>query len=146
MEDKEMLACPHLPLSRFEACLRHPNALRWRELGCRSIGSARVPGLFFRSVFYLQIETKGRADERTRTADLISLRVISQALQRLAGVCKSRIDRLISFLCLALCCTVLRSRWYQSGINRGTALSQSCSRTHPQYVQHLTGTLLAKNL
>jgi hypothetical protein len=113
-----MLACPHLPLSRFEACLRHPNALRWRELECRSKGSARVPGLFFRSVFYLQIETKGRADERTRTADLISLRVISQALQRLAGVCKSRIDRLISFLCLALCCTVLRSRWYQSGIKR----------------------------
>jgi hypothetical protein len=86
-----MLACPHLQLARFEACLRHPNALRWRELGCRSKGSARVPGLFFRSVFYLQIETKGRADERTRTADLISLRVISQALQGLARTCKSPI-------------------------------------------------------
>jgi hypothetical protein len=113
-----MLACPHLPLSRFEACLRHPNALRWRELECRSKGSARVPGLFFRSVFYLQIETKGRADERTRTADLISLRVISQALQGCAQVCKSRISKPVSFPCLALCCTVLRSRWCHSGVRR----------------------------
>jgi hypothetical protein len=30
--------------------------------------------------------------------------------------CKSRIFRGVSFLCLAACCTVLRSRWYQSGI------------------------------
>jgi hypothetical protein len=70
-----------------------------------------------------------------------SLRVIIQALQRFAGACKTRIDKPISFLRLALCCTVLRSRWYQSGINRGKVLSQSCSRTHPQYVQHPTDTL-----
>jgi hypothetical protein len=37
-----------------------------------------------------------------------------------AGGCKCRIFRGVSFPCLAECCTVLRSRWYQSGINRGT--------------------------
>jgi hypothetical protein len=57
-----------------------------------------------------------RADERTRTADLISLRVITQALQGVAEVCKSRISRQLSLLRVALCCTVLRSRWYKSGI------------------------------
>jgi hypothetical protein len=45
-----------------------------------------------------------------------SLRVISQALQGVAGVCKCRISREVSFLWLALCCTVLRSRWCQSGV------------------------------
>jgi hypothetical protein len=57
-----------------------------------------------------------RADERTRTADLLQLRVITQALQGFAQPCKSRISKPISFLSLAACCTVLRSRWYQSGI------------------------------
>jgi hypothetical protein len=46
-----------------------------------------------------------------------SLRVIHQALQGFADGCKTRIPKPVSFLCLALCCTVLRSRWYQSGIN-----------------------------
>jgi hypothetical protein len=61
---------------------------------------------------------KERADERTRTADLISLRVIGQALQECAGACKSRISKPVSFLCFVLCCTVLRSRGYQNGIKR----------------------------
>jgi hypothetical protein len=59
---------------------------------------------------------KARAEERTRTADLFSLRVIHQVLQGFARACKSPINRPLSFLCLALCCTVLRSRWYQDGI------------------------------
>src|SRR5215211_2305792 len=45
-----------------------------------------------------------------------SLRVISHALQGFAQACKSPIFNGVSLLCLALCCTVLRSRWYQSGI------------------------------
>jgi hypothetical protein len=57
-----------------------------------------------------------RADERTRTADLISLRVISHALQGFARACKPRLDKLVSFLCLATCCTVLRSRWCQKSV------------------------------
>jgi hypothetical protein len=71
---------------------------------------------------YLRLSCKcwknERADERTRTADLISLRVITQALQGCAGGCKCHISKGISLLCLAARCTVLLSRWYQSGINR----------------------------
>ncbi len=65
-----------------------------------------------------------RADERTRTADLLQLRVISQVLQGVARACKCRMFRGVSLPCLAMCCTVLRSRWYQSGINV-TLLSNS---------------------
>ncbi len=46
-----------------------------------------------------------------------SLRVIHQALQGVARACKCRIFRRLSLLWVAECCTVLRSRWYQSGIN-----------------------------
>jgi hypothetical protein len=60
---------------------------------------------------------KKRADEQTRTADLISLRVIGHTLQGCAEVCKLRISKGLSLLRLALCCTVLRSRWCQSGVN-----------------------------
>jgi hypothetical protein len=45
-----------------------------------------------------------------------SLRVIIQALQGFARGCKSPISKGVSFLPLALCCTVLRSRWCQSGV------------------------------
>jgi hypothetical protein len=58
-----------------------------------------------------------RADERTRTADLPSLRVINRMLQGFARGCNSRISKPVSLLGFARCCTVLRSRWYQSGIN-----------------------------
>jgi hypothetical protein len=57
-----------------------------------------------------------RADERTRTAYPCSLRVIHQALQGFAQPCKCRISKRLSLLRFALCCTVLRSQWYQSGI------------------------------
>jgi hypothetical protein len=66
---------------------------------------------------------KTRADERTRTADLISLRVIHQALQGFAGDCKSRIFKRFPLLRVAACCTVLRSRWYQSGIRTSDSYS-----------------------
>jgi hypothetical protein len=56
-----------------------------------------------------------RVDERTRTAYPCSLRVCGQALQGVAEACKSRIPKGVSFPCLAACCTVLRSRWYQDG-------------------------------
>jgi hypothetical protein len=41
----------------------------------------------------------------------------------------------------ALCCTVLRSRWYQSGINsaNGCFAILPIRSTHLKYVQHLTG-------
>jgi hypothetical protein len=58
-----------------------------------------------------------RADERTRTAYPCSLRVIHQALQGFAEACKFRIFRRLSMLRIAGCCTVLRSRWCQIGVN-----------------------------
>src|SRR5215218_6796366 len=87
-----------------------------RLTGCSTVavkrGSTALPYL----TFYLQNSTFWRTDERTRTADLISLRVITQALQGVAEACKFRISIGVSFLRVAACCTVLRSRWYQSGI------------------------------
>ena len=73
-----------------------------------------------------------RADERTRTAYPCSLRVITQALQGFAEACKSRTSRRLSVLWVAGCCTVLRSRWYQSGISL-TALSLPM-RTRPSWL------------
>jgi hypothetical protein len=63
-----------------------------------------------RLTFFLQIATKWRADERTRTAFLLQLRVISQRLQGVARACKCRISKRLSLLQLALRCTVLRCR------------------------------------
>jgi hypothetical protein len=71
---------------------------------------------FYTSTDFPANQEKKRADERTRTAVLISLRVIGQWLQGVAGVCKYRISKPLSLLCIALCCTVLRSRWCQSGV------------------------------
>jgi hypothetical protein len=55
-------------------------------------------------------------EERTRTADLISLRVKNHSLQGCAQACKSPISKPLSRLWFALRCTVLCSRWYQIGI------------------------------
>jgi hypothetical protein len=55
-----------------------------------------------------------KSDALTRTADLISLRVISQPLQGVARVYKSPISKPLFLLWAAPCCTVLRSRWRQS--------------------------------
>jgi hypothetical protein len=88
-----------------------------------------MPGLLSFQCFYLQIRRK----KESRRADsnrlpLLQLRVMIQSLQGFAGVCKSRISKPVSLLSFAGCCTVLRSRWYQIGINRSIAPSQSCSR------------------
>src|SRR5215212_6692102 len=69
------------------------------------------------SAAFLENCDKKKADERARTADLLSLRVIIQALQRFAHSCKCRINKELSVLRVAACCTVLRSRWCQSGVN-----------------------------
>jgi hypothetical protein len=50
----------------------------------------------------LRISRIRRADERTRTADLLQLRVINHALQGFARGCKCRIPKPVSFLRLAL--------------------------------------------
>jgi hypothetical protein len=82
---------------------------------------SREPQLTTGALFYADnsayISRIGRADERTRTADLTSLRVMHQALQGFAQACKSPISKPLCFLWPAACCTVLRSRWCQSGVN-----------------------------
>src|SRR5215204_2666547 len=75
-------------------------------------------------LFLRLLQAKRRADERTRTADLISLRVIGHVLQGFAEAWKSSIPKRFSLLWFAACCTVLRSRWYQSGIK--PPLSECC--------------------
>jgi hypothetical protein len=95
-----------------------------------------IPHRLYRKLLALcEICRKKRADERTRTADLISLRVIAQVLQGVAQTCKSLISKPIAVLWLAQCCTVLRSKWYQSGINRGVVPSRSCSLAHASEVR-----------
>ncbi len=62
------------------------------------------------------------ADWREPTSGLepltCSLPVSGQALQGFARTCKSPLSKRLSFPQLAPCCTVLRSRWCQSGVKR----------------------------
>ena len=90
--------------------------LLW-SAGCSKSAPTSCLGPLRCAAFSLQIERKKRADERTRTADLISLRGIIHALQGFAEVCKSRISRRFPLLRVAECCTALRSRWCQSGVS-----------------------------
>jgi hypothetical protein len=85
------------------------------KLGQKAPG--RGPEAFLSREFGLYIGNS-RADERTRTADLLSLIVVMRALQGFAQSCESAISKQVSFSCLASCCTVLRSRWCQSGVKR----------------------------
>jgi hypothetical protein len=66
------------------------------QTGCSTVavhGVRRHPSIYL--IFYVLPANQHflRADEQTRTADLISLRVIGQVLQGCAGDCKYRIFR-----------------------------------------------------
>jgi hypothetical protein len=67
---------------------------------------------------YLSASAKSIESRRadSNRLPLLQLRVIGQALQGYARDCKLRISKRLSLLRFARCCTVLRSRWYQSGI------------------------------
>jgi hypothetical protein len=58
--------------------------------------------------FPCKIATKKRADERTRTADLISLRVCGRAYLSIAGDCECRINRRFLVFLVARYCRGLR--------------------------------------
>ena len=68
--------------------------------------------------FSALMRRRQRPDERTRTAHLLQLRVITQALQGCAEDCKCRIFRGVSFS--PACCVLHRiafpvvSEWYQN--------------------------------
>src|SRR5688572_29849856 len=82
-----------------------------------------------------------KADERTRTAYSCSLRVITQELQECAGDCKCRIFRGVSFPCLAACCTVLRSRWYQIGIRTSDSYRRTAGSMAHSFLRGLPSDL-----
>src|SRR5215208_2663574 len=73
-------------------------------------------------------KTKSRRADSNRLP-LLQLRVITHALQGSARACGYRIPRPLSLLRFAACCTVLRSRWYQSGINIASTLYLRCKGT-----------------
>jgi hypothetical protein len=54
------------------------------------------------------LQVKRRADERTRTADLLQLRVCGQRLLSIAEVCKFRMGKGFSVPCVAHDCRALR--------------------------------------
>src|SRR5918997_6754705 len=62
-----------------------------------------------------------KPNQESRRADsnrlpLLQLLVVGQALQGFAAACKPRVSKPLFLLWLALGCTVLRSRWCQSGV------------------------------
>src|SRR5215203_5577416 len=65
-----------------------------------------------------------------------SLGVIIYALQGVAEACKSRISKLLSLLRFAACCTVLRSRWCQSGV-KSTRISRRSLYVKPVVIYML---------
>jgi hypothetical protein len=87
-----------------------PCSWRGRSLGL--LAQASLPWLRF---------NRQQKRNRVPTSGLeplsCSLRVMTQALQRFARACKTRISRRLSLLRVAACCTVLRSRWCQNGVN-----------------------------
>ena len=116
--------------------------------GCNNPSTGLGARVTATSTIFLQIGTK-----REPTSGLepltCSLRVITQALQGFAEGCKSRISRAISFLSLAACCTVLRSRWYQSGIKIAlvcTSTSDCFVLAIAAYLDHLSLTWKARRL
>jgi hypothetical protein len=120
---------------------RSPLVPDYRSVGVRFPNS--VSGASDYSGFSAHLSGFGRADERTRTADLVSLRVINRVLQGFAGGCKTRIPRPVSLLCLALRCSVLRSRWCQSGVGVPVAVSYLTVSGRPQLAVDLSPLLLS---
>ncbi len=87
------------------------------QCGCSKQAPVLCRGLRLALRFTCKLKETKRADERTRSADLPSLRMINRVLQGFAWACKSPVSKGFTLPSLALCCTVLRSRWCQSGVN-----------------------------
>ena len=87
---------------------------------------------------WLTYKEKEGADKRLEPLTPCSLRVIGPALQGCARACKYRISRRPPLLGVVTYCTVLRSRWYQSGINSGNncfTIVLGCG-IHPKDIRH----------
>jgi hypothetical protein len=118
-------AIPRPLRNSYRACpLWQPVALAVASRDYQLMATGFVATTFFLQIrFSCKSPTKPRVDERTRTADLSSLHVNITELQGFARTCKAGIFRRLSFLRLALCCTVLRSRWCQSCVRGSYHLS-----------------------
>jgi hypothetical protein len=103
---------------QIDARCRHAST-RPRRVPLSAGCSKSAPALTPRPLWVLEFSLQS-AQKREPTSGLeplaCSLRVISHALQRLARVCESRISNRFALLRLARRCTVLRSRWCQSGV------------------------------
>jgi hypothetical protein len=93
-----------------------PSSMIAHKSGVKRTAAVRWDAVSFR-LFGLSKPNKESRRADSNRLPLLQLRVIGQPLQGFAQGSKYRIPKRLSFLCLALCCTVLRSRWYQSGIN-----------------------------
>ena len=94
-----------------------------------------VAGGFAHSSYSAYLREYQRADERTRTADPL---IASEPI-RVAGfarVCKPCIHKPVSFLRPAECCTVFRSRWYQSGIRTNDNYSLTRVFSYAPFLPH----------
>jgi hypothetical protein len=82
--------------------------------GCQRAGDSELgPSPVCRFLLQLAIKRRPTSGLEPLTC---SLRVINRMLQEFARSCKSPISKPFSLLWLAQCCTVLRSRWCQSGV------------------------------
>src|SRR5215204_1872956 len=89
-----------------------------------SFGEGGISRLFCLYVL-VSVQRVHRADERTRTANL-PITSDKWGLQGFARFCTSRISKRFSLLRVALCCTVLRSRWCQSGVKTSRITRGGC--------------------
>ena len=118
-EGLEQKGIPYVLSLRPSHTWWHPiDEVGWVEAECRAFSAQKNRRLVVattdpatlpsRTSLYLETNLPApgspRADERTRTADLISLRVIHQALQGLARGCKSRIPKRFPLLGVAPYC------------------------------------------
>src|SRR5215203_3704274 len=110
-----MASLPSDPISGLSQAL---DPLRPKtELRLASIGAPMIAGPL-PSIQDFPANCGGKREPTSGLEPLTcSLRVIHHVLQGLARACKSRMFRLLSLLRVAACCTVLRSRWCQSGVN-----------------------------
>src|SRR5829696_7237375 len=69
-------------------------------------------------LYILRFSCKSREKESQRAESNRLPLLITSDRSHVAEACKPRISRGFSLPCLAPCCPVLRSRWYQSGIRR----------------------------
>ena len=139
-----------LPPSPLHWRRRHPPqpdaSVRWLMLGI-TIGGATAALLlpiprrlrWELLAFYDICRQKREPTSGLKTRlPLLQLRVMNRTLLGFARACKSSISKRVSFLQFAACCTVLRSRWCQSGVNRGRAGSRSVLASVYDMISHLS--------